>query len=295
MKQAVFFTLLTAGTVFLTGCYTQLTTIDRTPPPEPREDVQWVIDTATGDTVKVVRQVDTIHTEDHQTCIWERDLMGYPHLRCYDSFYPRDWFYYNNSPWWYRNDPYWYDYDRCPRYYYYDPSCGCCRYTADFYHSGRGRGHYGRDGIQIEKTEPSGPSGTSTSPRVRGIPDPKSGGTSSSRSGAAVTSSTSTRATAGTATETRSSGTIVVPSSSETTPSANRERGRGVPERGSAPSSSSSPTPPPSTTGSSGSGKSGAATSSSVAPSRGSSSPPPSSNDNQERNRSERRRKPRSW
>lgn len=292
MKQTLLLPLLAIATAFVTGCYTQLTTIDKTPPPAPQEQVEWVVDSATGDTVKVVKQVDTIRTENNRTCIWERDLMGYPHLRCYDSFYPRDWFYYNNSPWWYRNDPYWYDYSRCPRYYYYDPSIGRCRYTADFYHTGRR--YYDRDGIQYEKKEPNGPSGSSMSPRVRGIPNPRSaGGSSSSRSSKATTSSNSTHATVKSASEKRSSGTIVVPSSPGSSSSKGRERSRGVPEKGRA--VKSSPTPRPSTSASSGSGASKKSSSSNIAPSRSSSSPPPPPPEKRERSNDRRRRKPRSW
>ena len=284
MKQSVLLTVLAAGTVFLTGCYTQLTTIDRTPPPQPKEEVEWVVDSATGDTVKVVRQVDTIQTEDHQTCIWERDLMGYPHLRCYDSFYPRDWFYYNNSPWWYRNDPYWYDYSRCPRYYYYDPSCGCCRYTADFYHTDRR--HYDRDGIQYEKTEPSGPSGYRS--RVRGVPNPGTAGPSKSSS--RVSSGTSTQSSTGSA----DNKTIVVPEdeNGKKTVIVN-ERRSGVPAAGTAAPVTSSPK----TTvkkASSGSGNSSSQSSPSANPSTNSprqQSHPANQNDE----RRPRRRNPRSW
>lgn len=293
MKQSVLLTVLAVGSVFLTGCYTQLTTIDRTPPPQPKEEVEWVVDTATGDTVKVVRQVDTIQTEDHQTCIWERDLMGYPHLRCYDSFYPRDWFYYNNSPWWYRNDPYWYDYDRCPRYYYYDPSCGCCRYTADFYHSS-GRRYYDRDGIQVGKSEPAGPSGSSMSPRVRGIPNPRSEGMSSG----SRTPSSSTRTQASTSSGNRSSGEIIIPAPSGEQSSRDRGRGRGVSDRGSAAAVPSAP--PPATSSNSGSAKTATTSNTSqsqstVAPSNSNTqqSSPPSGN-NHRGNDNQRRTRPRS-
>jgi hypothetical protein len=65
---------------------------------------------------------------DKETCIWERDLMGYPYLHCYPSYYPRQWYLYNYSPWWYHNDRHLYNADQCPPYYSYDPGCGCCRY-----------------------------------------------------------------------------------------------------------------------------------------------------------------------
>ena len=80
--------------------------------------------------VAVAPRADTVKATDadKETCIWERDLMGYPYLHCYPSYYPRQWYLYNYSPWWYHNDRYLFNADRCPPYYYYDPNCGCCRY-----------------------------------------------------------------------------------------------------------------------------------------------------------------------
>jgi hypothetical protein len=119
-----------AGGILLVsaGCYTQFAVVDKTLP----ETIKTVID-STGDTVKVIERTDTVFQKEHEVCVWERDLMGYPHLRCYKTFYPRDWFVYRNTPWWYRNDPFWSDFDRCPRYYYFDPDCGCCRYSTNRY------------------------------------------------------------------------------------------------------------------------------------------------------------------
>jgi hypothetical protein len=110
------------------GCYTQFAVVDKAVP----ETIKTVVD-STGDTIKVIERTDTVLQKEHQVCVWERDLMGYPRLRCYRSFYPQDWFAYKNTPWWYRNDPFWADFDRCPRYYYYDSDCGCCRYSANRY------------------------------------------------------------------------------------------------------------------------------------------------------------------
>lgn len=115
--------------MFFVGCYTQLATINYAPPPEM---VTTEVDSVTGDTVKIVRQVDTIVTEQNKICVWERDFTGYPVLKCYSTYFPRAWVTYGNTPWWYRNDPYWYDYNHCPRYYYYDVSCGCCRYIDNY-------------------------------------------------------------------------------------------------------------------------------------------------------------------
>lgn len=114
--------------IFSGGCYTQFASLNNSVP----EKITKVVDSL-GDTVKVIQKTDTILQKEHEVCVWERDLLGYPRLRCYKSYYPRDWFVYSNTPWWYRNDPFWDDYDRCPRFYYYDPECGCCRYSTNRY------------------------------------------------------------------------------------------------------------------------------------------------------------------
>ncbi|NLG19216.1 MAG: hypothetical protein GX556_17975 [Fibrobacter sp.] len=127
------------GVVILTafllgGCYTQLSSLDSFD--ETQGNTPEVSDSAAADNDG---RVDTVVVRDRETCIWERNLLGYPQLRCYKSNYHRDWFYYTRSPWWYRNDPYWYDYNRCPRYYFYDRDCGCCRYyNGSFYPYNRG-------------------------------------------------------------------------------------------------------------------------------------------------------------
>jgi hypothetical protein len=216
---ALFFTLL------FTGCYTQFVMVDKTPP-QPAETVEWVVDSATGDTVKVVKQVDTIQVKDQQTCVWERDLMGYPQLRCYDSFYPRDWFWYNNSPWWYRNDPYWYDYDRCPRFYYYDPSCGCCRYTGSSYYD-RG-GHHDNPYSGSKETGRTSSGGSTIYPRVRGVPDANATRTSNNHSSVAPSGNS-------TSASTRSSGSVIIPSGDANKARVTHERARGVPDASATP------------------------------------------------------------
>jgi hypothetical protein len=78
--------------------------------------------------VSVKAAADTVAPQDSEICIWERDLTGYPRLRCYPSYYPRQWYLYNYSPWWYHNSSHLYNSEKCPPYYYYDDNCGCCRY-----------------------------------------------------------------------------------------------------------------------------------------------------------------------
>lgn len=147
----------------ISGCYTQFATTERKPIPEV---VDTIID-STGDTVKVIQRTDTIFQKEEEICVWERDLMGYPRLNCYKSYYPRDWFMYNHSPWWYRNDPYWYDYDRCPRYYYYDYSCGCCKYYTERHDSHHHDHDYNHNDVNNGNNGNSGGSKPSSSPSVR--------------------------------------------------------------------------------------------------------------------------------
>ncbi len=148
--------------IFLfSGCYTQFVTMESA---LPSIQPTTMIDSTTGDTIKVIHQVDTIVSRDRETCVWVRDMFGHPYLQCYDSYYPRAWFSYSNTPWWYRNDPYWYDYNRCPRYYRYDPSCGRCRYDNDYYrydnyYRGGGR-HY--DNRHYDNHSSSGSSSSSS-------------------------------------------------------------------------------------------------------------------------------------
>jgi hypothetical protein len=133
MKSKCIYVIL-AGVLFTAGCYTQFRTL-RDYEEEPV--VVTEIDSTTGDTIrtKIVERVDTVEVEDEEreVCYWTRDFFGDPVLHCYKTSYPRSWLTYNYSPWWYRTDPYWYDFRRCPRYYYYDPACGCCRYYRNRY------------------------------------------------------------------------------------------------------------------------------------------------------------------
>ena len=142
MKKTIFIGMLLG---MLSGCYTQFSTLDEKIPPAPK--VTYEIDSATGDTVKVYSRADTLVKAPNQTCYWTRNLWGEPELRCDNSYYSQDWYLYNDYPWWYNRDPYMYDaYGRCPQYYYYDGSCGRCRYYSDRgnYYNGSGWGGSGR-------------------------------------------------------------------------------------------------------------------------------------------------------
>jgi hypothetical protein len=108
---------------FMTGCYTRFATIEeRSITPDSRTANTGSAGSGVADSL------DTLKKADDETCVWERDLMGFPYLRCYKGYYPREWYRNNFSPWWYQTDAHLYDRSRCPAYYYYDKSCGCCRY-----------------------------------------------------------------------------------------------------------------------------------------------------------------------
>ncbi len=106
--------------VIFSGCYTKFATVNDQIVPQPKDESRQ-------------GQVDTIVTKEREICVWERDIFGYPELRCYNSYYSHNWYDFNNTPWWYRNSPYWYDYRRCPPYYYYDQLSGTCRYRGTSY------------------------------------------------------------------------------------------------------------------------------------------------------------------
>lgn len=129
MNQKKNFVLLSLGLLF-TGCYTQFSTIQTNYPDQQYNQTE-------ADTLKSTdsskARVDTVVTKDREVCVWERDLLGYPELRCYESNYSNYWYDYNYTPWWYRNDPYWSGYNRHHRYYYHNP------YYND-YHGGGGGG-----------------------------------------------------------------------------------------------------------------------------------------------------------
>ena len=67
-------------------------------------------------------------SQTREVCVWERDMFGFAHLRCYNSNYSSSWLYFHNTPWWYRNQYRWYETRGCPPYYYYDRGSGSCRY-----------------------------------------------------------------------------------------------------------------------------------------------------------------------
>ena len=76
-----------------------------------------------------------------EVCVWERDIFGFPEMRCYTTNYSSSWMYFHSTPWWYRSNYRWYDSRGCPPHYYYDRGSGICRYYgASTYPSGGGGG-----------------------------------------------------------------------------------------------------------------------------------------------------------
>jgi hypothetical protein len=138
------FVLLSLGLLF-TGCYTQFSTIQ--PPNYPDQQYTGTeVDTLTSTDSSKAR-VDTVVTKEREVCVWERNLMGYPELRCFESNYYSDyWYNYNYTPWWYRYDRYWSGYNRNHRYYYDNPYYDNYHHGYDDYYRGGGGGSYSNPG-----------------------------------------------------------------------------------------------------------------------------------------------------
>jgi len=119
--------------LLLSGCYTQFATYNTLyGNPSVPPDSLLASDSGKG------RILDTVKLNDRQVCYWTRNVWGQPELRCDESYYGRDWYSYNNYPWWQKSSSYYYGdynydgfYEQCPAFYFYDYSCGACRYYAD--------------------------------------------------------------------------------------------------------------------------------------------------------------------
>ena len=169
--------------VLLNGCYTQLSVVRREPPPEPV--VTYEVDSI-GDTVKVVRQTDTV-TKDHENGYWTRNMWGEAEWRSGSPYYSHSWYLYNDYPWWYNSYPYYYDFSgRCPQYYYYDGGFGGCRQFG-------GQGNWGNYGnYHYDQNRRSGGGGAIIGPsdnrqsqhRSRVSPAPQQNSTTPSQTGA---------------------------------------------------------------------------------------------------------------
>jgi len=102
MKKTVMICLFVG---ILSGCYTRvLVNQDDTQPPVQK--ISYIVDTITGDTIKVIHQVDTLLAQDNQNCYWTRNMWGQSELRCDNTYYSNNWNTYNNYPWWYDRNIY---------------------------------------------------------------------------------------------------------------------------------------------------------------------------------------------
>jgi hypothetical protein len=179
--------------LLLAGCYTQFARRERvlTDQYVPPDSLM------SQDSVRA-NIPDTLRVNNNQVCYWTRDIYGRPELRCDDSYYGRDWYRYNNSPWWnsssayYYGDNNYYGWDEpCPAYYYYDNTCGACRYYRDYpgqrdwwwNSSGRGSSYSSSksstlpryranrtDGVPSASERASGSSSSQTTKRAVGTP-----------------------------------------------------------------------------------------------------------------------------
>lgn len=101
--------LLVLGLLF-SGCYTQFAVIHDQPMQQQVTQITYEIDSVTGDTIKVVHQVDTITKT--KNCYWVRNYWGQPEYHCDgDGYYSTNgyyssWYDYNDNPWWYRSYSY---------------------------------------------------------------------------------------------------------------------------------------------------------------------------------------------
>ena len=175
------FSLTLLAMVMLNGCYTRLGSFDQLGDSYIVEGADSLIDSTSPGA-----RVDTIIHREKEICVWERDFTGMPRLRCFPSYYNSDWYFYNNSPWWFRTSSYWYDYKRCPRYYYFDPHCGCCRYYQHYPYrrsSGGGKGGIGGSGGGGSSGRPDRSRGIGGSSSV---PAPQGGATLPKTSGSSV-------------------------------------------------------------------------------------------------------------
>jgi hypothetical protein len=105
--------LLVMGLMF-SGCYTEFAVIHDQPMQMPTQ-ITYQIDSITGDTIKVVHQIDTITKT--KNCYWIRNFWGQPEYHCdgdgynsvgayYSNGYNSSWYDYNENPWWYRSYSY---------------------------------------------------------------------------------------------------------------------------------------------------------------------------------------------
>jgi hypothetical protein len=124
-------------------------------------DTTWYADPqSVPDSVAQNHAVRTVIVEprDREYCIWTRDFLGYPELRCFPSYAEYQYYLSYSVPWWIRDRMYSYPYYGYPPNFYYDPYSGYYRYYRDFnrfyFPRNRGHGHFRRkdtDGTQYRR------------------------------------------------------------------------------------------------------------------------------------------------
>jgi len=114
------------------GCYTQFAYVRSNADGDVPPDSAYAAD-GSGAYLR-----DTVPANPNQVCYWTRDILGRPELVCDDADYGRDWYRYSEYPWWNRSDPILWLLQQfrvgpaLPCYYYYDNSCGACRYYSGY-------------------------------------------------------------------------------------------------------------------------------------------------------------------
>jgi hypothetical protein len=166
MEKFLRFCCVLIAIAVFSGCYTQLHTpakssispSARWSPQSEREGQKHsdtfyvVIDTVykDGDTLvdttwyadpqsipDSVAQNHTVHTliiepRAQEYCIWTRDFMGSPELRCFPSYAEYQFYLSSSTPWWIRDRMDYWPYYGYPPNFYFDPYSGYCRYGRNF-------------------------------------------------------------------------------------------------------------------------------------------------------------------
>lgn len=124
-------------------------------------DTTWYADSQSiTDSLAETHTVHTVILEprDREYCIWTRDFLGYPELRCFPSYAEYQYYLSYSVPWWIRDRMYSYPYYGYPPNFYFDPYSGYYRYYRDFnrfyFPRIRGHGHFRRkdmDGTQYRR------------------------------------------------------------------------------------------------------------------------------------------------
>ena len=118
-----------------------------------------------GDECHDCRDQVPVSSSRREICVWERDIFGYPELRCYNTNYHSSWMYFHSTPWWYRSNFGWRDTRGCPPHYYYDRYAGICRlYGHTYPPANTGTGSSGGGSAGISRDERPGPVGRGISP-----------------------------------------------------------------------------------------------------------------------------------